>query len=477
MCRALPSIIFSGFCFLTYSQQLEFVQIPSINEQIELYKRAYSPFNYPPFEPQSTHIAGLIPLLKIAFSYVHQALTDPYLRSKLLLFWEEAQEACKQEQITIPYFKKANLRLAFLVAQEQKESLYTQRIPLLRQLKKNNAWQDMHAYSKEEVGSDILMACPFPLCFEAILYHVNGELEPMLFLHALINPHLTMGISAFPIHARGPHGDYVADPAAFLFHDFVHWANFANQFGKNIQEMWPVIKQMVSKMDMKDAVIRAGEFILVHEVNPDMDDIFAQPGQCEYDDQISHFFKSDTSEPTPESLIMRRWIWFAHEEIYRVANLAEGPIGIFLESIDFENASWSNPCLQSIEQLGPDLYKIRISVSIHGCSQLIYFQGLLRFEKTDKVYFEKVYLNELLGEEKVSVSPEHILLREKIAHAGQGGLIVLSRALAYDAQILDLITMINGAYGYEVLSRKSTQQQIMEKFEDFWQLFYKRFCA
>lgn len=466
-----------------------FTPIPTVQQQIKLYLKAYKPFNKRQFNPKITHIPGLEQILRIAYSYTFLLISNREEKIVILKkFWKETEEDIKSKVLTISHFKKINLRLALLVVYKNKVALYSERLPLLQFLKDPNInWQDLDLYSNECIGSDVLSSYSYPLCFEAIIYYQKGELDINVFLKCFLEYEITLGVSVFPsISTGGPHGGYVADSASFLVHDFVHWSGFANQFKKN-GEVWPYIKSIISKITkckIFDIYTQVILFILLHEVYPNVEVLFTPKGNTIIDILDYNLNKKDDEVlQFSERLIFKRWIGLAINEFYKVFNLVEGPASIFFESIYFAEEILERPYLKSINKIdeAKDLYKATLcayflpsvviiqnnnELNIDSKKLFLDIESIISFKKTENSDFELVTLEKL---QSLSIVHEENKLKDLFLKSSNKYKIVnkqykydsssllqlindsvinkskkvVSRNIAFKVQVLDLIKLFN----------------------------------
>lgn len=428
------------------------ITIPSIEEQFQLYRTAYKPYNQVFFDVE-TPIPGLIPLLLIAFNFVRDHLPISLVNT-LMEFWQEAKRDIDLNQVTISRFKSHNLRLAFLLAQGQKRGLYTQRLSILVHLLEEDRWKKLENYTPAP-GSFILQAQIYPFCFEAILYDCKGRLTYDQFLASILNPELVLGISAFPIVGLGPHGDYVSDSASFLAHDFVHWSIFSGQFYNLEGDVWLRLKTLlrgIYDQHRNSTIVQIGLFFLLHEVSLSIEDLF-----------------DNSRGAVTDFIILERCIEYAKEEAQKSIEAVEGPIGAFLEKFRFQNELLSNPCIHSARRIGENLYAVSLGLYSRNTHQIILVSGCIHFRETEDPHFEHLTLN------NVQITNPDILTEEmkrdilQTLEGGNGR--VISRSVAYQAQVPDLLKMINYAYGDKVLTSQSSGQEIYQQFQRLWKDF------
>jgi hypothetical protein len=462
--------------------------VPSIDDQIKLYRLAYQPYQSQNFNPEQTHIEGLIPLIRIAHSYTASLLPSHDERLKTLeKFWHEAESLIQNKKLTIGLFKKLNLRLAFLRAKDMTMAPFSEEIPLLKGLKSTQKWDQLEAYDQLDQNIGILKSQPYPLCFEAILYHPKGGLKLSRFIESFIDPNLILGLSVLPEMGKGPHFDYVSDPASFLLHDFSHWEILKQSLGGQLAlQHLPIFQQIVRTIYQKEgpqnffAIV--GLFLLVHEFEPDTSEIFFPP------------FSS--SSLTPKE-IFKRWINQAKQEIYHLAQVEEEPIAEAIRTVHFPNPHLSL-ALTHFNPIGNDKYYILADLLLkEGDAPLqSHFEndksddeeigrivgsvsGVVTFQETVHKHKEHLTLSfynaNLLPEIPLGNLTANEVIHMALNEAKEIDQMVYSRQVSFNRTFYDYIELINLGFPSQKLSKTSTPQEIKNSLLKYLDHFYKKY--
>ncbi|OJW51054.1 MAG: hypothetical protein BGO67_12035 [Alphaproteobacteria bacterium 41-28] len=459
------------------------VLIPTINEQIKLYRAAYASHNHSEFKVNETSIEGLIPLVEIAHSYTAKLLPleDPR-HQKLAYFWEETQQSIKEQKLTIPYFKKMNLRLALLAARERDLSLFADQIGLLQHLSTSPDWENLDSY--EAVASDTgefgsLKGHSYPLCFEAIIYHERGVISLTTFLNQYLNPEMTLGLAAFPKLGKGAHENIINDPATLLFHDFAHWRDFVSDVGKKqerICQYWPQIQTVARKIygakNPADPATALGLFFLLHEYEPDASDIFQTKSSL---DQAP----SETIAIS-EREIFKRWVEGSQKSISEYK-------AVELQSIEhlFTQLCRECSCLEGLEmtclkaernQTGND-YNIEFEIT-RETSPFLLGRGtaLVTVFPTENPYKTVAHISNVIidGQNPAEEQEEIKVKRGEVQKVIEGvKKEVFTPKFYSDILYGDYIKMLNKAYGKEKFSLENSPAHLQKGLTEFLDKLYQ----
>src|ERR1700722_9856823 len=151
-------------------------EVLSIEDQIKLYRKAYEPFkSSEQIDVKKTPIPGLIPLVRMGYSYTKKLLQNDQDQIPLLKnFWEETDKAIGKNKLTLQYCKNTNIRLAFLLSDKKEKAPFFHKLPL-EDLYSSGDWKDLHNYPMYYKVTG-LKVHKFPFCFETTLYQPTGEL-------------------------------------------------------------------------------------------------------------------------------------------------------------------------------------------------------------------------------------------------------------------------------------------------------------
>jgi hypothetical protein len=334
--------------------------IEEVDDQIARYRAAYNGLRTSAtFKPETTPIPGLIPLVRMGYSYVRGHLVhhkDTYRKSLLKKFWLETEKSMGTVGLTIQAFKATNLRLAVLAARGQiVVSRFGSHSGIAELTNKSN-WHDLQRY-RDQMDPDVLKVFPTPFCFEAILYHRPGSLEYVKFMTQYLHSDFPLGLSVFPTF-RGASSDkttsmtyceYTSDSFSSLFQDFFKWHSFASHWTalanpvEGWDPYWRVVTTILDK-DPKSKFIQAALHMLLHEIGfPPHDSTAAKRGNSPPSKSLTILPKNGTtSQQTLNIKVFRNWVTHAKKVLSEKAAAEEE---VFTQNI---NGSLSVPELSEM---------------------------------------------------------------------------------------------------------------------------------
>ena len=230
--KIIKSIIFSFFVCLSLQNlcamekvksELPNDPVLSLNEQEQLYVKAYEKFNPIDINPKTTPMPDLAPMIRMHYSYVAQLLKEnPEHLALLEKFWGHTAEVIESNQLTLSQMRAITMQLALLLTDMQKGKLcgeYAHHYVLYQK----NLWQDLAHYHGEEFYSLLGRDFPaHPFYCEAILCCPTGGFSYKRFVDNYLERPFLMHLAALALRNEGPHGGFVSESADYLAHDFGH---------------------------------------------------------------------------------------------------------------------------------------------------------------------------------------------------------------------------------------------------------------
>lgn len=439
--------------------------------QIKLYRAAFQPLKKQrDFNIMSTHVPGLIPLVRMGYSYTKGLIKkDVEQKTFLKQFWKETKEDIQKERMTLPNFKKTIFRLAMLVTSGQEKSRYFRSSSLLKFYESGN-WKDLRKYSQESMFD----VNSFPFCFEAILYYPPGEISLEAFCAAYLEDDVPLGLSAFAQSGKGPHGNFVDDSASLLAHDFVHWDSLAGVFNENLKA-WSLARSLMKKCwefeSPPSAFNKVGIFLLLHEFNHDL---------------------IENGQPPSQHEMFNHWVKEAQEEANDTKNPAT--IAFFSALIDVPDSPFKIAGLEvmldetKVTSLEKDIFQFDVIMDFglpenNGERFIGVGEGTgkayVQFSSTDSPYYESVTLQKLTDIVLKPVGPSgssHFdvnKISQKLTSLSSSR-IGNSRYSTQEINIVDWENLTRVAYGQSPLLPQVSFDETINKLLNFLTEFYEK---
>lgn len=238
--------------YSTQPERLELpsVAVPSLEEQINLYRNLYMPYAARVSEEPQFAISGFEDLIDIAFSYAwkHTRGKSNFKQSILELFYMQAMEDAAQNRMTLAAYKQHILRLGVVLSVNAQAPFKNKNLEFF-----NEKSYALYFRNPDQMNTSSWM-------FEAILFVDNAQLDYGTFVQALADENMPLLLSA--LSTEIPQG--FGNSAGFLRHDYGH--NYRTAAYANI----PIIRTIINKirsakpqLDAKDNVML---FYMFHEL-------------------------------------------------------------------------------------------------------------------------------------------------------------------------------------------------------------------
>ena len=282
--------------------ELPTVKVLSLNDQEELFVKAYEEVGPEKIHPTQTHIPGLKPMIEMHYSFVRGLVQDSPAHLELLKgFWQKTAKILETDQLTIGRMKSIALQLAFLLTDIQKGDKAASGVPeaewgkvfYVKDLYETGQWKNIDRYENENLlylyrRSAVVPEWVTGFECEAILCSKSGAFSYERFVKNYLARDFVLHLAAFPLlpEGQGPHAGTVYTSSEFLNHDFGHKEQFisnyyrAHGYGKDPAEglsqlggrqYWPTLKSLLKKIYDRPENAHAnhmGIFWLLHEDVP-----------------------------------------------------------------------------------------------------------------------------------------------------------------------------------------------------------------
>ena len=241
--------------------------VKTLGEQFEMYQEAYAPCTTWAFQgkEETQHIAGLAPLAKMGFTHAAGTLSSLYVDEvsseadaalnarlgkavdDLYSLWESKQGDIR-ENLTLQNYNLLMRDLALLMTDREKiADHYLVEYPYMKATHPNMTIQEFIASSSRR---DMSKVHAYPFCFMMTLFHENAELPMDIFIQALLAPatsSITCLAPAVGNHGQGVHGNHITGAISVMHHDYAHWEEFVDMFGRSPHE-WPIYKEIIGTL-------------------------------------------------------------------------------------------------------------------------------------------------------------------------------------------------------------------------------------
>ncbi|MBY0501535.1 MAG: hypothetical protein K2P93_05985 [Alphaproteobacteria bacterium] len=460
-------VLFNQQCFANLPED----DVPEISQQIRLYKEAFKPFNKAEFESvrETTHIPGLVPILRIGFSYVRQLLGEDKDQLEILrTFWNEAKNTISEEKLTLRKFDTINTQFSFLLAEKKTKSYYFNDV--YKNISPNNEWKESKNFES------LLRIFPYPFCFEATLYSRLGIIPFEDFFDAYWETNdLTLGLISLAEEVKGPHGGLFFDSVAFRGHDKGHWLDFRRALKKD-PSIWSQLKLIMKTIleARSDTFNKASAFLCTHELEPKVQ-------YAKEDFPLSNEDLIKDKLPFSDRSIFKNWINDTSKRANRLVDrIVSNPVKKLFEDLTIEKeTSQINIKVKIQEQIDQDTFKLKIQwVAKEKRNLEKKYENVaeaivtVKFQDTSEdplCNFLTISNLEILTMSKICPLQEKLpILKDTVKEVKEG------RRFFQYLYLNDMNSLINEAYGQEVFPKNPKLNEIKAIYRQFLSDFYEK---
>ncbi|MEI8320418.1 MAG: hypothetical protein WCG05_00170 [Alphaproteobacteria bacterium] len=260
--KLLAFVFFLAMQGVAATQDPDFKELPvdkvlSLNDQEELFVKAYDAVGSAEIHPTETIIPGLAPMIRMHYSYVAKLVEHSPKHLELLKdFWQKVSKVIESNQLTIARMRSITMQLAFLLTDMQGTPV--EELAHCKNLYEDGNWQDLDTY-KDPFSYWLITSYPFEnhlkakdLYREAILCCKGGGFSFDRFVRNYLDRPLPLNLGALSLKCKGAHGGNVCESGDFLWHDFNHTNEFVYtmlceeiqaQKKPNIFQDYPILKE------------------------------------------------------------------------------------------------------------------------------------------------------------------------------------------------------------------------------------------
>lgn len=252
-----------------------------VTDQLSLYKTVYKPLCCPEFDSNS-HIVGLVPLVKMGYSYTMGLLRDDNNEDGQVLlrsFWQVTHKIIDEKNLSLSRYLQITLQLAHLLTDKRPKSYFF----TIRNFQDCN-WKNVFSLSPQVL--------PYPFCFQAVLFCKQGTFPLSLITDALldgVSENVPVGLISLSVSAGGPHGGMVKDAVSLFTHDQGHfYAIF--QYGEKNLDILNQLRSTLKRIRGSLPLARSDEAVmcmLLHEYPTIPNEIVQIPQMVIPEDKIA----------------------------------------------------------------------------------------------------------------------------------------------------------------------------------------------